>query len=67
MKFWNLKKWDKVEIDENIYEFIKMDWMCWTWREEWMKYGEFSILYIDWELEKKWEYYVIKKYNKDSR
>lgn len=61
MKFWQLKKWDKLKTESKIYEFIKMDWMYGQWREEWMKPWEFVVFCINWELEKQWNYYVIKK------
>lgn len=36
MKVWELKKWDKLDTWDMVYEFIKMDWMYWQWLDwEW--------------------------------
>jgi len=36
MKVWELKKWDLWYTWDEVYEFIKMDWMYWQWKDrEW--------------------------------
>lgn len=56
---WHLKPWDKVKITENclepqIYEFIKMDWMYWQWKD-----WTWSIVIGNFKnLKKDWDYYI---------
>jgi len=66
MKDYDLKKWDKVKFkDWTVSEYIKTDWMYSKWRtydEKWILVNDCDTFHLwDTELEKKWEYFFIKK------
>ena len=63
MKDYQLKKWDKVNFWDHICEYIKTDGMYSKWKvyKDWEIINDWETFSIRNELEKQWDYYVIKK------
>lgn len=63
MKDHQLNKWDKVHFPEHICEYIKTDCMYSKWKvyRDWELINDWATFSIRDELEKQWDYYVIKK------
>ena len=66
MKEHELKKWDKLKFENWVVaEYIKTDWMYSKWKlynKEWGLINDWETFHL-WgaELEKQWDFYVIKK------